>query len=117
MKVVSGRKIILFGKTLTRGEKKEQEKEKRLEKEIFVTYVGMEVGNVGNWIFSIRLSIFKKRGKGKLDLVKLRGAGRSTAGKRVPNKIEQYSYGVDRIVAEGNPFCFKGTVGGKLCFF
>jgi len=43
----------------------------------------------------------------------LRGAG--SAGKRAP--IKQYSYGIGRIVAEGNPFCFKGTVDGKLCFF
>jgi len=42
------REIILFGKTLTRGERKEQEKEKRLEKEIFVTCMGMKVRNVGN---------------------------------------------------------------------
>jgi len=48
MKVVLGRKIILFGKTLTKEERKEKEKEKRLGKEIFVTYVGMEVKNVGN---------------------------------------------------------------------
>jgi len=60
------------------------------------------------------VSIFKNRGKGKLGLVELKGAG--SAGKRAPNKIEQYSYGVGKIVAEGNPF-FKGTVGGKLCFF
>jgi len=114
MKVVLGRKIILFGKTLTREERKEQEKKKRLEKEIFVTYVGMEVGNVDNMAIGHfrSKSSFKKRGKGKLDLVE----GQVRLG-RAPNKIEQYFYGVDRIVAEGNPFCFKGTVGGKLCFF
>jgi len=60
------------------------------------------------------VSIFEKRGKGKLGLVKLRGAG--SIGKRAPNKTEHYSYGVGRIVAE-RPFCFKGTVGGKLHFF
>jgi len=48
MKVVLGKKIILFGKTLTKQERKEQEKEKRLEKEIFITYMGMEARNVGN---------------------------------------------------------------------
>jgi len=34
-----------------------------------------------------------------------------------PNKVEQYSCGVERIVIEENPFCFRGTVGGKFCFF
>jgi len=51
---------------------------------------------------------------GKLGLVELRGVG--SARKCAPNKIEQYSCGVERIVTEGNPFCFKGTVSGKLCF-
>jgi len=69
----------------------------------------------GNWTLPIRVSIFEKRGKGKLGLVELRGAG--SAGKRAPNKIEQYSYGIGRTVAKGNPFCFKGTVDGKFCFF
>jgi len=44
-----------------------------------------------------------------------RGRFGSSAGKRAPNtKTERYSYGID---AEENPFCFKGIVGGKLCFF
>jgi len=42
-----------------------------------------------NWPLPIRVSIFKKRGKGK-GLVELRGAG--SAEKRAPNKIEQYPY-------------------------
>jgi len=46
MRVGLVREIILFGKT--REERKEQEKEKRLEKKIFVTCMGMKVRNVGN---------------------------------------------------------------------
>jgi len=61
------------------------------------------------------MSVFEKREKGKLDLVELKGA--SLAGKRTSNKKEQYSYGIGRIIAEENPFCFKGIVDGKLCFF
>jgi len=45
-----------------------------------------------NWAFPIGVSVFKKRGTGKLGLVELRRAG--SAGKRVPNKKKQYSYGI-----------------------
>jgi len=71
----------------------------------------------GNWALPIGMSVFEKRRKGKLSLVELRGAG--SARKRAPNKREQYCYGIiaSRIIPEGNPFCFKGTMGGKLCFF
>jgi len=48
MKVGLRKKIILLRKTLTRGKKKRKKKEKRLKKEIFVTYMGMEIRNVGN---------------------------------------------------------------------
>jgi len=41
-------KINFVRENINKGKRKEQKKEKRLEKEIFVTYVGMEVGNVGN---------------------------------------------------------------------
>jgi len=39
---------FLFEKTLIKRKKKKRKKEKGLKKEIFVTYVGMEVGNVGS---------------------------------------------------------------------
>jgi len=61
------------------------------------------------------MSVFKKREKEKLGLVGLKEAG--SAKKHASNKIEQHSYEVGRIVAEENSFCFKETVGGKLCFF
>jgi len=63
----------------------------------------------------IRISFHEKRGKRKLGLVELRGTG--SAGKRALNKRKQYSYGIGKIIADGNPFCFKGITGGKLCFF
>jgi len=41
-------KINFVRENNSKGRKKNKKKGKRLEKKIFVIYVGMEVGNVGN---------------------------------------------------------------------
>jgi len=60
------------------------------------------------------VSVFKKREKGELGLVELRGAG--LIGKCVLNKMEQYSYGIGRILQRGILFVSKGLWAENYVF-
>jgi len=68
----------------------------------------------GNWALPIGMSFYEKRGKRKLDLVELIGAG--STRKRAPNKREQYSYGIGRLLQRGILFISRGLWAESYVF-